>query len=142
MKSDVVYTSVRSRRFDDANVPLIINLAPRKICPMDCVYCYGGPTQLKTLQVDEKATFTLDYVKDEIVRAFKWHVKNRTPVTYISFSGFTEPTTYPYFTEVADFFFKVKDRYFQGKQTAVYTNGMMLDKKRIREAVRGSTGAS
>ena len=136
MKSDVVYTSVRSRRFDEDNIPLIINLSPRKICSMDCTYCYGGPTHIKTLRIDEKITFPLEYVKDEILKMFKWHSKNKTPITYIAFSGLTEPTMYPFFNDVVDYFFELKEKYFLNVPTAIYSNGTTLDKRRIKEGIK------
>lgn len=134
-ESEIIYGPVDSRRLGKS---LGINLSPldKKICSFDCIYCSGGRTRLKTLEVNPEDTFSLDYIKKELERGFKHHKQNGTRIDYISVVGATEPTIYPEFSGFGDLFFSLIDRYFPDKLTAIFTNSTNLDKEEIRSALQ------
>lgn len=134
-RSEIIYGPVDSRRLGRS---LGINLSPldRKVCSFDCVYCSGGPTRLKTLEVKPEETFSLDYIGKEIERGFDYHKQNGTPIDYISIVGATEPTIHPEFPEFVSLLFSLLNQYFPGKQTAVFTNSTNLGKEKIRDALQ------
>ena len=135
MGDKVIYGPVDSRRLGKS---LGINLSPldRKICSFDCVYCSGGPTKLKTLRVRPEDTFSLDYIKQELERGFKYHKQNRTRIDYFSVVGATEPTIYPQFPEFVNLFFLLLNRYFPHKPSAIFTNCTTLGEKLIRKSIQ------
>ncbi len=134
-ESKIIYGPVDSRRLGKS---LGINLSPldKKVCSFDCVYCSGGPTKLKTLDVKPEETFSLDFIREEIERGFDYHKQNETLIDYISIVGATEPTIHPEFPEFVNLFFSLLNRYFPDKQTAIFTNSTRLDYEEIRSALQ------
>lgn len=78
-----LFGPVPSRRL---GMSLGVDLIPRKICSLDCVYCEVGKTTLLT--VDRKEYVPLDAVVTELRAYF---AENPDP-DYITFSGSGEPT--------------------------------------------------
>jgi len=131
-ETPVVYTNT-SRRFGSPII--VVSVAPRKICSFDCVYCYGGPTQLKTNKIRTEETYPLDFIKENLREGFKSLAKKETKPKAIVFCSFTDAPLHPDFPEIAYFTFRLRDKYFPGVDAIVYTNGTRLNVKEVREAV-------
>lgn len=134
-ENKVVYGPINSRRLGKS---LGINLTPldKKICSFDCIYCHGGPTKLKAIDIKPEDTFSLGTVKEELERMFDYHKQKCTKIDYISIVGITEPTIYPRFLEFINLFFSLQNQYFPNKPTAIFTNCTTLDKKEVRLAIQ------
>ncbi len=78
-----VFGPVPSRRLGRS---LGIDLLPRKVCPLDCVYCECGPTE--TLTTERSETVPTDAVLAEIDAV----LASRPPLDSVTFSGTGEPT--------------------------------------------------
>ncbi|MEA3449022.1 MAG: radical SAM protein [Bacteroidota bacterium] len=115
-----LFGPVPSRRL---GMSLGIDLIPKKVCSLDCVYCEVGETTKLT-------TDRLEYVKYDKVIAELGHFMNNNPkIDYITFSGSGEPTLNSRIGEVLSF---VKNNYPDVK-TAVLTNGTLLSNKKLRD---------
>jgi wyosine [tRNA(Phe)-imidazoG37] synthetase (radical SAM superfamily) len=131
-ETPVVYTNT-SRRFGSPII--VVSVAPKKICSFDCVYCYGGPTQLKTNAVKTKDTYPLGFVKDSLQEGFQKLSEKRVKPKAIVFCSFTDAPLHPDFPAISHFTFGLRNKYFAGVDTVVYTNGTRLNVKEVREAV-------
>jgi len=115
-----LFGPVPSRRL---GMSLGIDLIPKKVCSLDCVYCEVGKTTKLT-------NHRLEYIKyDKIVAELKQFMGNAPKIDYITFSGSGEPTLNSKIGEVLAF---AKQNYPHVK-TAVLTNGTLLSDKKLRE---------
>jgi len=75
---DYLFGPVPSRRL---GISLGIDLVPRKVCSLDCVYCEVGKTT--KLTTDRK-----EYIKfDKVIREVEDYFSNNPDPDYITFSG-------------------------------------------------------
>jgi wyosine [tRNA(Phe)-imidazoG37] synthetase (radical SAM superfamily) len=115
-----LFGPVPSRRL---GMSLGIDLIPKKVCSLDCVYCEVGKTTKLT-------TERLEYVKcDKVIAELNDFMSNNPKIDYITFSGSGEPTLNSRIGEVLYF---VKENYPDVK-TAVLTNGTLLSDKNVRK---------
>lgn len=115
-----LFGPVSSRRL---GMSLGIDLIPKKVCSLDCVYCEVGKTTKRT-------TDRLEYVKYEKVITELSHFMSTNPeIDYITFSGSGEPTLNSRIGDVLNF---IKKNYPDIK-TAVLTNGTLLSDKNLRK---------
>ncbi len=78
-----LFGPVPSRRL---GVSLGIDLIPKKVCTLNCVYCEVGRTT--KLTTDRK-----EYVKyDKVIAELRQFMGNNPHIDYITFSGSGEPT--------------------------------------------------
>ena len=117
-----LFGPVPSRRL---GMSLGVDLVPKKVCSLDCVYCEVGKTTKLTL--DRKEYIKLEKVKEELTHYF-----NHYPdPDYITFSGSGEPTLNIYIGEILQFIKQNRPEI----PVAVLTNGTLLYDKNVREAI-------
>ncbi len=114
-----LFGPVPSRRL---GMSLGIDLIPKKVCSLNCVYCEVGKTSKLTLD-------RMEYVKyDKVIAELKQFMSSRPKIDYITFSGSGEPTLNSRIGDILDF---IKANY-PGVKTAVLTNGTLLFNKKVR----------
>lgn len=114
-----LFGPVPSRRL---GISLGVDLVPKKVCSLNCVYCEVGKTT--KLTVDR-----MEYVKyEKIVAELKQFMTNEPNIDYITFSGSGEPTLNSRIGEVLTF---VKQNYPKVK-TAILTSGALLSNSKLR----------
>lgn len=114
-----LFGPVPSRRL---GMSLGIDLVPKKVCSLNCVYCEVGKTTKLTLD-------RMEYVKyDQVIAELKQFMSNKPKIDYITFSGSGEPTLNSRIGDVLNF---VRKNYPKIK-TAVLTNGTLLFDKKLR----------
>jgi len=115
-----LFGPVPSRRL---GMSLGIDLIPKKVCSLNCVYCEVGKTTKLT-------TDRLEYVKfDKVVAELRDFMSSHPRIDYITFSGSGEPTLNSRIGDVLNF---IKANYPDVK-TAVLTNGTLLTDKNLRQ---------
>jgi len=117
-----LFGPVPSRRL---GMSLGVDLVPKKVCSLDCVYCEVGKTTKLTLERMEY--INIHKIKNELTEYFK----TQPDPDYITFSGSGEPTLNIYIGEILQFIKKIKP----GIPIAVLTNGTLLFDKNVREAL-------
>lgn len=117
-----LFGPVPSRRL---GMSLGVDLVPKKVCSLNCVYCEVGKTTKLTLERKEYVKF--DKVKEELTHYFN----NNTDPDYITFSGSGEPTLNVFIGEILKFIKQNKPSI----PIAVLTNGTLLYDKNVREAI-------
>lgn len=117
-----LFGPVPSRRL---GMSLGVDLVPKKVCSLDCVYCEVGKTT--KLTTEQKEYIKFDKIKDELNKYFE---TNPDP-DYITFSGSGEPTLNIRIGEILDFIKQKKPDI----PVAVLTNGTLLYNKKAREAI-------
>ncbi|HKL33386.1 MAG TPA: radical SAM protein [Tangfeifania sp.] len=115
-----LFGPVPSRRL---GMSLGVDLVPRKVCSLNCVYCEAGHTTKLT-------TRRMDYVParkitDELIHYFK----NNPAPDFITFSGNGEPTLNAGIGEVIS---HIKKNH-PAIPIAVLTNGTLLSDSRVRK---------
>ncbi|MBC8342871.1 MAG: radical SAM protein, partial [Bacteroidetes bacterium] len=118
-----LFGPVPSRRL---GMSLGVDLVPKKVCSLDCVYCEVGKTTKLTL--DRKEYCRADKIKEELAHYFN----NNPDPDYMTFSGSGEPTLNLYIGEIIQFIKQNKPDI----PIAVLTNGTLLYDKRVREAIK------
>jgi wyosine [tRNA(Phe)-imidazoG37] synthetase (radical SAM superfamily) len=114
-----LFGPVPSRRL---GMSLGIDLIPKKVCSLNCVYCEVGKTTKLT-------THRLEYVKyDNVITELLQFMSNNPKIDYFTFSGSGEPTLNSRIGDVLNF---IKKEYPKIK-TAVLTNGSLLYDKNLR----------
>ncbi len=114
-----LFGPVPSRRL---GMSLGVDLVPKKVCSLNCVYCEVGRT---TKLITERKEYILyDKVTEELDHYFHY---NPDP-DYITFSGSGEPTLNLRIGEVLDFIKEKKP----GIPVAVLTNGTLLSDSQVR----------
>ncbi len=117
-----LFGPVPSRRL---GMSLGIDLVPHKVCTLNCIYCECGATTSLTL--DRKEYVPFDKVAEELSKYFE----NNPKPDYITFSGSGEPTLNSRIGDISAF---IKDK-FPGTPLAVLTNGTLLDRPEVRQAI-------
>jgi len=120
-----LFGPVPSRRL---GMSLGVDLVPKKVCSLDCVYCEVGKTTKLTLKRKEYIRF--DRVKNELIQYFN----NNPDPDYITFSGSGEPTLNSRIGEILQF---IKQNH-PHIPIAVLTNGTLLYDRNVREAIKGA----
>ena len=114
-----LFGPVPSRRL---GMSLGIDLIPKKVCSLNCVYCEVGRTTNLT-------TERLEYVKyDSVIAELEKFMSNNPKIDYFTFSGSGEPTLNSRIGDVLKF---IKVKYPKIK-TAILTNGTLLYDKNLR----------
>ncbi|MEZ4527755.1 MAG: radical SAM protein [Desulfobacterales bacterium] len=121
-----LFGPVPSRRL---GMSLGIDLVPKKVCSLDCVYCEVGKTT--KLTVDRKEYIPFDKITAELSHYFDGD--NPDP-DFVTFSGSGEPTLNSRIGDIVRF---IKNRK-PNVPTAVLTNGTLLYDKNVREAISGA----
>jgi wyosine [tRNA(Phe)-imidazoG37] synthetase (radical SAM superfamily) len=115
-----LFGPVPSRRL---GMSLGIDLIPKKVCSLNCVYCEVGKTTKLTLD-------RMEYVKfEKVITELKQFMSSNPKIDYITFSGSGEPTLNNRIGDVLKF---IKKEYPKIK-TAVLTNGSLLYDKNLRK---------
>lgn len=114
-----LFGPVPSRRL---GMSLGVDLVPKKVCSLDCVYCEVGKTTKLTLERKEYINITR--VKEDLTTYFN----NNPDPDYITFSGSGEPTLNAYIDEILQF---IKDNK-PSVPVAVLTNGTLLHDSNVR----------
>ncbi len=117
-----LFGPVPSRRL---GMSLGVDLVPKKVCSLDCVYCEVSKTTKLTL--DRKEYIKTDKIKEELRHYFN---HNPDP-DYITFSGYGEPTLNSHIGEILQFIKQNKP----GIPVAVLTNGTLFYDKDVRKAL-------
>lgn len=120
-----IFGPVPSRRL---GMSLGVDLVPKKVCSLDCVYCEVGQTTKLTL--DRKEYIKSDKIKAELTQYFN---ENPDP-DYITFSGSGEPTLNANIGEILQFIKQRKPHI----PIAVLTNGTLLFNKEVRDAIKSA----
>jgi wyosine [tRNA(Phe)-imidazoG37] synthetase (radical SAM superfamily) len=105
-----------------------VDLVPKKVCSLDCVYCEVGKTT--KLTTERMAYVPLEKVTREIDHYFGHH----PDPDYITFSGSGEPTLNIHIGEVLNYIKKTKPDI----PVAVLTNGTLLHDKQLRTELLGA----
>ena len=114
-----LFGPVPSRRL---GMSLGVDLVPKKVCTLDCVYCEVGKTTKLT-------TDRMEYVKyDNIISELHKFMSNKPNIDYITFSGSGEPTLN---SRIGEVLFYVKQNY-PGVKTAILTSGALLSCQKVR----------
>lgn len=125
----VVYRLVSRRRGDSLGV----NLYPgAKVCSFDCVYCFRGPTAVKTLSPYDAGYPT----PGDLERALEEAFADSAEVRSIDFSGNGEPTLHPRLGEFVRAVRRVVERVGVRASIGVFTNSSTLSEPRVVEALR------
>ena len=114
-----LFGPVPSRRL---GMSLGVDLVPKKVCSLDCVYCEVGKTTKLTLE--RKEYIKVDRVKEDLTNYFK----NNPDPDYITFSGSGEPTLNVFIDEILQFIKENKPNV----PVAVLTNGTLLHDSNVR----------
>jgi len=115
-----LFGPVPSRRL---GMSLGIDLIPKKVCSLDCVYCEVGKTTKLTLERKEYVLY------DKVIAELQKFMADEPELDYITFSGSGEPTLNSRFGDVLKF---IKQNYPEIK-IAVLTNGTLLHNKNVRD---------
>jgi wyosine [tRNA(Phe)-imidazoG37] synthetase (radical SAM superfamily) len=118
-----LFGPVPSRRL---GVSLGIDLVPRKVCSLDCVYCEVGQTTKKTLDRDEYILY------EKVITELMHYFINRPDPEYITFSGYGEPTLNSRIGDIIQFVRKQKP----GIPVAVLTNGTLFYDEDVRKSIQ------
>lgn len=127
----LVFGPIKSRRLGKS---LGINLMPEigKICSFDCIYCECGwnPEKKNIGRLPRKEVFE-KVLEDRL----KELVGTEDEPDSITFSGNGEPTLHPDFVEIIDITINLRNKYIPNAKISVLTNGTMLHKKEIFDAI-------
>ena len=114
-----IFGPVPSRRL---GMSLGIDLVPRKVCSLDCVYCEVGSTTKLTTQRMEYVPYR------KVISELDEYLENNVSPDFITFSGFGEPMLNSRAGDVLNY---VKTHY-PHLQVAVLTNGTLLTDPGVR----------
>jgi wyosine [tRNA(Phe)-imidazoG37] synthetase (radical SAM superfamily) len=117
-----IFGPVPSRRL---GMSLGVDLIPKKVCSLDCVYCEVGKSTKLTLERQEYVK--LDKIKKELIHYFN----NNPDPDYITFSGSGEPTLNTNIGKVLQFIKQNKPNI----PIAVLTNGTLFYDEDVRESL-------
>ena len=118
-----IFGPVPSRRL---GMSLGVDLVPKKVCSLNCVYCEVGKTTKLTLERKEYVKF--DKIKEELTHYFN----NNPDPDYITFSGSGEPTLNISIGKILHFIKQKKPDI----PIAVLTNGTMFFDKNVRTEIQ------
>ncbi len=117
-----LFGPVPSRRL---GMSLGIDLVPRKVCSLDCVYCEVGKTTKLTLERKEYIPF------DKVINELTHYFENNPDPDYITFSGSGEPTLNSRIGDVLKFIKEKKPKI----PIALLTNGTLLFDPEVRAEI-------
>lgn len=117
-----LFGPVPSRRL---GMSLGVDLVPKKVCSLDCVYCEVGKTT--KLSTEQKEYILFDKIRKELEHYFR---HNPDP-DYITFSGSGEPTLNSRISDVMQYIRQQKPCI----PIAVLTNGTLLHRENVRDAL-------
>lgn len=117
-----LFGPVPSRRL---GMSLGVDLVPKKVCSLDCVYCEVGATT--KLTQERKGYIPAEKVMAELTDFFA----NNPDPDYITFSGYGEPTLNLYIGEIIDFIKELRPHI----PVALLTNGTLLTSQAVRESI-------
>ena len=115
-----LFGPVPSRRL---GMSLGVDLVPKKVCSLDCVYCEVGKTTKLTLERKEYVLY------EKVTAELKDYFKNNPDPDFITFSGSGEPTLNSRFGDILDFVKTLKPNI----PVAVLTNGTLLFNSNVRK---------
>lgn len=118
-----LFGPVPSRRL---GMSLGVDLVPRKVCSMDCVYCEVGKTS--SLTIERKEYIPQEKIQSELITYFR---SNPDP-DYITFSGSGEPTLNSRIGSIIRFLRKLRPEI----PAAVLTNGTLFSDRMVRHALK------
>jgi wyosine [tRNA(Phe)-imidazoG37] synthetase (radical SAM superfamily) len=101
-----------------------VDLVPKKVCSLNCVYCEAGPTTKLTTQRLEY----IPYLK--IITELSDYFATSPPPDYITFSGYGEPTLNSAIGKIIQFIKNKKNQ--PVVPVAVLINGTLLSKQEVR----------
>jgi len=120
MKYNYLFGPVPSRRL---GMSLGVDLVPKKVCSLDCVYCEVGKTTLLTTERKEYISF--EKITEEIRHYFEHNAKP----DFITLTGSGEPTLHSRIGDVVKYV-----KYYHPKvPVAVITNGTLLNHAKLRD---------
>jgi len=115
-----LFGPVPSRRL---GMSLGVDLVPKKVCSLNCVYCEVGQTTKLTTQ-------RLEYIPAEKIKIeLEGYFLTGVKPDYITFSGYGEPTLNTALGEVIHFIKQIQPDI----PVAVLTNGTLLSSSRVRQ---------
>jgi wyosine [tRNA(Phe)-imidazoG37] synthetase (radical SAM superfamily) len=129
----IVFGPVSSRRL---GVSLGINLLPvsRKVCSYNCIYCECGWTPGKPGKKEALPSREAVY---EALRKKLSEMKGKGQAPdVITYAGNGEPTLHPGFASIIDDSVALRDEFFPGAKISVLSNGSMLPRKSVRDALK------
>jgi len=103
-----------------------VDLVPRKVCSLDCVYCEVGKTTKLTLNRKEYILY------DKIIEELTLYFKDNPDPDYVTFSGSGEPTLNSRIGDVLKFIKQKKPAI----PIAVLTNGTLLFDAKVRAEIK------
>ena len=127
----LVFGPISSRRLGKS---LGINLMPEigKICSFDCIYCECGwnPEKKNVSRLPKKEVF-----EKGLEEKLKELAGTENEPDSSTFSGNGEPTLHPDFAEIIGITIRLRDLYAPKAKISVLTNGTMLHKKEVFDAI-------
>lgn len=120
-----LFGPVPSRRL---GMSLGVDLVPKKVCTLDCVYCEVGKTT--KLTTTRKEYFQFEKIKNELIDYF---LHNPDP-DYITLSGSGEPTLNSSLGEIIQFVKQEKPHI----PVAVLTNGTLLFDEKVSASLQNA----
>ncbi|MGQ1787461.1 MULTISPECIES: radical SAM protein [unclassified Saccharicrinis] len=120
-----LFGPVPSRRL---GMSLGVDLVPKKVCSLNCVYCEVGRTTLLTTERKEYILY------DKVTSELEHYFANNPDPDYITFSGSGEPTLNTKIGEVLQFVKQIK----KDVPVAVLTNGTLFYNKKVRHELMGA----
>jgi wyosine [tRNA(Phe)-imidazoG37] synthetase (radical SAM superfamily) len=117
-----IFGPVHSRRL---GLSLGVDLVPCNVCSYDCIYCECGCTTFATM---ERREF---FPVSEVVAELGEYLSKTPELDYLTFSGSGEPTLSLSIGAVIRY---LKET-FPGYRVAVLTNGTLLWREEVREAL-------
>lgn len=121
-----IFGPVPSRRL---GMSLGVDLVPKKVCSLNCVYCEVGKTTTLTLNRKEYIPY------DAVVKELTHYFQHNPDPDYITFSGYGEPTLNSCIGDIIHYVKKLKPKI----PIAVLTNGTLLYDKKVRDELRDAT---
>ncbi len=115
-----LFGPVPSRRL---GMSLGVDLVPKKVCSLNCVYCEVGHTTKLTTERKEYILY------DKVTSELEHYFANNPNPDYITFSGAGEPTLNSKIGDVLQFIKQKKT----DTPVAVLTNGTLLYNKKVRD---------
>lgn len=119
----MIYGPVNSRRLGSS---LGINILPagRKVCNLDCLYCFYGRTDIGELS---SGFPSVDHILSEVEDA----LKKGSRLDYITFSGNGSASLHPDFIEIVKGVIQLRDKYNPGLPTAILSNSAGINDEKL-----------
>jgi len=102
-----------------------VDMVPKKVCSLNCVYCEVGPT---TRLTSERKPYV---PAEDIIRELQDYFRTQKNPDFITFSGYGEPTLNSEIGTIFDYLKREKPEV----PIAVLTNRTLLFEKEVREAI-------